>query len=165
MIFITLSLLQRGLDPWRQIDAKVLRPYQLTSTFISTRLSWPRCAKPKALAGHSNMSAGRRLDSSNLYLNPADGPGRIGEPVPLRTIVFPHYDPDSPNEIVPAGRADAMHDLLSGAANLSRIGPKGFKAVAGLVEQADCFILRFNDLRAAVGLIRGSLRPLPETAT
>ena len=88
------------------------------------------------------------------YVHPEDvAPNCIGSPVPIRYIIFPRYDPGARTQLQPLSVGQSMPKLIENSINFMQLGPGGFRFLTQLVEEAQCFSLRFNDLDNATQLI------------
>lgn len=85
----------------------------------------------------------------------------IGEcPLPY-WLVFPVYDPDSPETALqPLTKGRALLAAAESSFNYNILGADGFRAMADLVDRCDCYTLTYPDLSQA----RASIDGLTETA-
>ena len=88
------------------------------------------------------------------YVHPEDvASGSISEPVPIRYIIFPSYDPAAVPQLQPLSAGQAMQQLIENSVNFHRFGRDGLHLLANLVEEAQCFSLTTNGLEATTALI------------
>ena len=76
-----------------------------------------------------------------------------GASVPIRYVIFPKYDPTSNPELQPLTPAKALTELIKASRNHSRFGNDALHILAPLVQGAQFYSLRSNDVRSSVALI------------
>jgi HprK-related kinase A len=82
-------------------------------------------------------------------------PGRESQrsqstPAMPRWLVFPRYDADASQRLVPLDKSDAFRQLAFNAFNYKLLGETAFRAVDALIQRVDCYSLTFNHLDEAV---------------
>ena len=88
------------------------------------------------------------------YIHPEDiKPNTIGEPTPIRYIIFPTYDPAATPQIKPLTSDEAMRRLIDNSVKFHQFGRHGLHLLANLLEEAECFCLTSNDLEKTTALI------------
>lgn len=75
------------------------------------------------------------------------------EPVPIKYILFPQYNPSEESRLEPVPSAEAVRRLVENSVNFHRIGGDSLSIAASLVEDAQCFALTINGLDVATNLI------------
>lgn len=66
-------------------------------------------------------------------------------------IVQPAFDPDGPDELRPAGRAETFMALAENAFNYNVLGTEGFDLLAATVDRCECFRLAYSSLAGSTG--------------
>lgn len=80
--------------------------------------------------------------------------GPVGEPCPVRFVVFPSYRPGATVRLEPTSRAEALVRLNENSFNASDFGAPGVRLLADVVRGADCYRLSMGDLDEAVAEVR-----------
>ncbi len=75
---------------------------------------------------------------------------RMAECAQARLIVFPRYAAGEPTRIQPLPKAPAMIELGKNSFNYLILGLQGFEALGALLEDCDCYELRYADLHDAI---------------
>lgn len=89
------------------------------------------------------------------YLRPGIDLGWAVGAVPVRWLVFPHYDPAHRTRLVPLPRAAALERLLSGVYFLSgTLDAANLDALIGWLAGVDCYELPLGSLDEAVAAVR-----------
>ncbi len=70
-----------------------------------------------------------------------------------RLVVFPRYIEDADPVLEPVSKSQAFIKLAANSFNYQILGPDGFEAMARLVDQCQCFRLRYSRLEDAIGLV------------
>lgn len=70
---------------------------------------------------------------------------QLDTPATIKAIVFPKYQKGAGLEIIQLNQAQAMHQFADNAFNFSVLGEKGFLTLVGVVEQAQCFHITYED--------------------
>jgi hypothetical protein len=79
-------------------------------------------------------------------------------PAPVSHIVFPRYQKDSPNELVPIARPEALGRLMEECVALRRrLDQEDVEKLVAWIAGIHCFTLTFSSIDDAVRLIRGSI--------
>jgi HprK-related kinase A len=84
---------------------------------------------------------------------PATSLARAAEPASVAAVVFPDFAPDAPATVQSMTPAVAFLKLAHNAFNYEVVGERAFRAVAEIVRQAPCRILRYGKLADAHGAI------------
>lgn len=153
---LTAGLFARGwrylCDEFALIDAKslILHPY-------------PRaiCLKMPSFAPARAM--GLELTTRRHYAKGAKGcvgflnpklirPDAIGNPCPIRYVIFPSYKGGEPR-LTPISRAEAAFDLHRVCFNLFSCDAVGLDVIAGMIRGANCYRLESGDLQATCELV------------
>lgn len=72
-----------------------------------------------------------------------------------RWLVFPRYDADASETLVPIDKSEAFRTLAFNCFNYKLLGEAAFHAVARIVRQSDCYTFRFSRLEPAVEMLAG----------
>lgn len=80
-------------------------------------------------------------------------PEAVGGPCPVRFVILPSYREGVDTTIESVSRGAALVHMGNNAFNFGRFGSRGFRVLAGIVEEAECFQLRMGDLWTAVRLV------------
>lgn len=75
------------------------------------------------------------------------------EPVPVRYVIFPHYQPRSRTQVVAMSRGEAFGRLLRQSFNLRRHGGRGIRCLTEVLREAKCYRLQIGNLTEAVQLV------------
>jgi HprK-related kinase A len=76
------------------------------------------------------------------YINPRDlGVDRIGQPAPVRFIVFPTFKADTAPSLTPITRADAATELYRCCFNKGALPAAALPTLTSLVKKTECFRL------------------------
>jgi hypothetical protein len=156
------SLLVMGLmaSGWKLLsdDAAVIDEERATVLPFPTSLCFKQDSK--ALLGHYNLTPGQRnsfitRDRVVYYFNPLDiNPRCIGEPCPIRHIVFPRFNPSGKTVLKEISRAEAAFRLIQNSFNFGGRGASSLDGLADLVGKAHCFELNINRLETGVRVLR-----------
>lgn len=88
------------------------------------------------------------------YLNPLDvAPDAIGEPCPIRFVIFPKYTGTKRSQLQPIPRSRAALELLRNAFNRRLFADEGVSIAAAIAEGAECYQLETGDIEEASGLL------------
>ena len=99
------------------------------------------------------------------HLRPAsDSLIRQSEPASPRWLVFPAYHAGASDALRPLNKTDAFRQLAFNCFNYRLMGEDGFRAVAHMIQQMDCYTLAFGDLQRAVARL-GDLIGLSDAST
>lgn len=116
------------------------------------------------LAARKNIWVGPEMDSvvppgaiPVWYVHPEDvRPAAVARgPVPIRTIIFPHYNPNAIPELRPIPAGQAMRGLLENSVNFSQLGRGGLRLLARLVQEARSYAVTVNGPEATARLVAG----------
>jgi HprK-related kinase A len=83
---------------------------------------------------------------------PCESVGRAGEAAHPRWIVLPRYQADAPASIKSFSKATAFMQLAQQSFNYDLHGESGFKLLARLVDDCDCFEFTYSSLEEACGI-------------
>lgn len=89
---------------------------------------------------------------------PADSVARVNEPAPPAWIIFPNYKPGSAARLRAMPKGEAFMQLADSAFNYSALGEEGFRVLANVIDQCDCYSFTYSDLDEAVAVF-ASLEP------
>jgi hypothetical protein len=89
---------------------------------------------------------------------PTESVLRADEPALPRWLVFLRYKPDCATAVRPLPKAQSFMRLASSSFNYSVLGARGFKVLAKLMDNTDCYALEYSDLNEAIAWF-DSLRP------
>jgi HprK-related kinase A len=81
---------------------------------------------------------------------PADSVARADETALPGWIVFPRYEAGAALTLTPVSRPRAFIRVADNAFNYAQLGAEGFNALAGVIEQSDCYDLHYSSLDEAV---------------
>jgi len=105
----------------------------------------------------ASLPAHRRVDGKIVkYLPPpgAMGPSAPDDAIWARWIIFPRYSSDSPNELAPLPRVEAMRGLMEEClAFRLNLEAGQVQRMIDWIAGTECYTLTFNDLGSAVRLI------------
>lgn len=88
------------------------------------------------------------------YLHPHDTGARVcNAPLPVRAIIFPHYDAAATPTLQPLAAGQALRRLFEHTFNAPHFGSESLHILAPLVRRAACFALTTNDLAATTALV------------
>lgn len=90
---------------------------------------------------------------------PEDSLLRQREPAAPRWIAFPRFHAGAGLRMNPIGKDMAFTRLAHNSFNYRLLGEIGFRALAALTRDCDCFSLQYGDLDAAIGAIERTLHP------
>jgi hypothetical protein len=144
------SLLARGweyfCDEFALIEPRTLR-LQPFPKAICIKAGAFRLLRERGLPFAGRCHYVKGLKGKVAYINPRDiRPSIVGEPAPIRCIVFPKFVPDAEAQLFPVSRARAAFFLISSALNARRFGGEAIAHLCAVARGAACF-----------GLISGSL--------
>lgn len=92
------------------------------------------------------------------YIDPFSIPAAtIGEPCPIRFVVFPQYVAGATPALTPISRAEAAFALHQVCFNLLDCQAVGLDVIAGFVRQASCFRLTTGDIHQTCDLLESHL--------
>lgn len=77
---------------------------------------------------------------------PYDSIVRSDEPATPAWIVFPKFVPGAPLEAEPLPQAQAFMQVADNGFNYSLLGSEGFHALGNVIDQCDCFAIRYGIL-------------------
>lgn len=80
---------------------------------------------------------------------------RVDEPARPRWIVFPRWQADAETRLTPHPKSAAFLHLASHAFNYSLLGADGFRMVAALMDECDCWDFRYSRLDEALATFAG----------
>jgi HprK-related kinase A len=75
---------------------------------------------------------------------------RMHEPCRIGWVVFPRWQADSPARLTRRPRADTFVFAAENSFNYSVLGETGFRALEGLIREADCYDFRYSKLEDAL---------------
>lgn len=78
-------------------------------------------------------------------------------PIPVKTIAFPHYNPNAVTAMNPISRTRALTRLLEQTMNRHRHARTCLAILGRLVENADCYDLPMNNCAEAIAHVMGQL--------
>lgn len=90
---------------------------------------------------------------------PVDSVRRMLEPATPRWIVFPRYVPDAEPLLTPRSKVATFNHFAQNAFNYSILGELGFRTVARLVDQCDCYDFSYSRLEDALEVFDWLLNP------
>lgn len=133
-------------------------------TLAARQMPFAICLKPgawrllrKQLPQLAQQPIHNRPDGKRVrYLLPAETAPRIAPDVqtPVEWIVFPRRIRESPAELVPLSRAEALARLLHECCPLDTLDPEKIAQLVQWIAAISCFELRFSGLDAAVERLR-----------
>jgi hypothetical protein len=90
------------------------------------------------------------------YFVPPDRlrPGSIGSSCPIRYVIFPSYRADSPTQLEPISKPQALRELAENCFNFRTFGGRALEILGAVVKEAECYRLQIGDLRSAVRTVR-----------
>lgn len=95
------------------------------------------------------------LGDRDRHLSPDDlRAGSLGTSCPISFIVAPAYGAHVATTIEPMSRSETLRLLVEQTFNLDRLGGSGFRLLADVVRQAECFRLTISALPAAVEAVQ-----------
>ena len=152
---LTMALLLKGysylsdelavVDPITRELHPYPKPLSIRDPSLFPELDWRRCLYPEPEAGEPGAV---------WYIHPEDFTATpISEPVPVRYVIFPKYDPTAAPHLQQLSKGRAAWQLMENSLNICRLGKDGLRLLAELVEGAQCFSLIANDLETRTALI------------
>ena len=95
------------------------------------------------------------LDSSGkVRLNPeAIRKNWLAEPAMPRWIIFPEYNQENSDQLIPIGKTHAISLLVNQAINLADYGAGGIDVLVDLVQKCDCYIFRAKSVHSSSVLV------------
>lgn len=81
---------------------------------------------------------------------PADSVARAGEPARVRWVIHPLWVAGARLQLLPRPPAEAMIPLARNSMTYDALGALGFETLAGVVEAAACYDLRYGELPDAI---------------
>ena len=84
----------------------------------------------------------------------------VGEPVPIRYIIFPSYGLRATPRLRSLDPSEGARKLLENSANFNKFGGNGLHIIARLLEEAECFDLTCGQLERTADLIDNTVRGL-----
>jgi hypothetical protein len=139
---LTVALLQRGArylsDELAAIDPVTAKAYPFPKRIwldeSGLRL-FPDLAE--RLEDRTGLSAGL----SQRYLRPEDLGSGIGDPTPVRWLIFPTADWDGPPRLTPIARAAAVQRMAERGLNLYRYAERGLALLGRVAAVSDAYRL------------------------
>lgn len=92
---------------------------------------------------HDREGLNSRLEQR--YLRPEDVGSRIGDPAPIRWVVFPSSRRKGRARLIPIARAEAVKRMADACFNMFRFGERGVVLLSQVAEHADAFLLEGGD--------------------
>jgi HprK-related kinase A len=80
---------------------------------------------------------------------------RAGDTALPAWIVFPEFQPGTPDRLEPLPKGQALLRLADSSFNYSILGARGFETGADLVDGCGCYQMNYSDLDASLGLLDG----------
>ena len=76
----------------------------------------------------------------------------LAQSVPVKPayLVFPHYEAQSESQLTALAKSRAFMTLAENAFNFNILGSTGFDAMAGLIDQVECYDFSYPDLTTAL---------------
>ena len=99
-----------------------------------------------------------RADGEAVRYVAAPEPADSGVTPPVRFVILPSRSSGVRARVMPCSRSKALVELARNSLNLPRHGALGVETLARVVEESDCYDLRYDDLRGAVEAIIGDGR-------
>jgi HprK-related kinase A len=90
---------------------------------------------------------------------PADSIRRCAETAKPAWVVFPKYQAGSAPELTAMAPARAFIQLATNGFNYGALGPKGFDAMAGIVDTANCYTFTYSQLDDAIDVFSKLIPP------
>jgi len=81
-------------------------------------------------------------------------PDAIGNPCPIRYVIFPRYSAGTEPKLTPINRAEAAFDLHRVCFNLFSCNAVGLDVIAGMIRGANCYRLESGDLAQTCELVQ-----------
>jgi len=91
---------------------------------------------------------------------PADSVRRSQETARPAWIVFPRFQPGAKVELSPYSKARTLVRLAENAFNYTLLGERGFEALVGIVDKAECYEFTYSKLDDAISVF-ADLKALP----
>jgi HprK-related kinase A len=84
-------------------------------------------------------------------------------PATPRWLVFPKYAPGAAAALRPLAKTEAFRQLAFNCFNYTLLGEQGFRAVARIIRQVDCYTFSFGDLESAVPVLQSLAADAPRS--
>jgi hypothetical protein len=158
---LTAGLLARGwrylCDEFALIHAETLALHPFPRAICIKRPSFPIIER-LGLHLHPSTYAHKGAKGYVGFLD-AHGvrPDAIGDPCPIRFVIFPHWEEGATPRLVPLSRADAAFQLHHVCFNLLNCRAVGLDVIAGMIRGADCFQLTTGTLEDTCALLEAAL--------
>jgi hypothetical protein len=94
-----------------------------------------------------------RIDGEKLFFLEPPLPSPSDRHTKVQYVIVPVRRPGAPPDLAPCSRAVALAELARQSLNLPRHGGSGVEVLARVVEEAECFLLTYDDLGGAVAAI------------
>ena len=92
------------------------------------------------------------------FVRPEDVGARIGDPSPVRWLVFPSPDFEGPPHLLPMSKAESVESMAANCFNLYRYAERGVVLLSRVAAEAEAFRLQGGSLRDRVDLLVDELR-------
>jgi hypothetical protein len=120
--------------------------------------------KPLSLRPASAQQLGINLPALGRLGSPGLAPSSVlrahshGRQVPVRLLLFPHYDPRAPSALTPMSRAEAFVEVTNNSFNFVDHGGEWMDMLRRLVMQCWCGRLNIGDIDRVPALVRSQLQ-------
>lgn len=89
---------------------------------------------------------------------PMESVRRLHEPARPAWVVIPQYAAGEKTSFDPQPKARTLMTLAEQSFNYNYLGPEGFRCVTRLIDESDCFTLRYSDLDDALSVLDRATR-------
>ena len=107
--------------------------------------------RPEAVIGPSFL--GTRKGTVAHVRPPADSIQRAQEPAQARWLIFPRWVAEAPLSLVPVPKSEAFLMVATNAFNYEVLDQTAFRLVAEMVDNCDCYSLRYSNLGEAIAAL------------
>lgn len=77
----------------------------------------------------------------------------ITDPVPAKLMIFPQFEPESPTVVIQRSRAESFMFAAHHSFNYSLLSQTGFRAMETLLDEVECFDLKYSNLDEALSVM------------
>lgn len=141
---LTLLSLQGPLDV-----TPLVRPISLKNRSLEVMAEWVPGGVFSAVTHDTAKGRVGHLRAPQAHVD------RMHERALPRWVVFPRWEAGASASLTPRKRSSALLDLARNSFNYAVLGEPGFRRLAAMVDQCDCFDFRYSRLEDAVRLFQG----------
>jgi hypothetical protein len=146
---LSLALMMRGFTPFTDdivlIDPATLHVRGLRRAFHTGADTWP------LLESVAGSAVRPDIEAPPGYFVP---PQWASEPVPIRWLLFPEFQPNQTPRLVPLTPAEAASRVLAQTGTLARAPRLALSTTTALIRQAECYRFITGDLSQSVAVVQ-----------